>query len=43
MRVVVAGYNTRLGIYTLTGEEIAPAGDWHVDQDMVISSTDSPD
>jgi len=34
LRVVVAGYNTRLGIYDLTGEEISPAGEWHVDKDM---------
>ena len=37
LRVVVAGYNTRLGIYELTGEEIRPAGEWHVDKDMVIT------
>jgi len=34
LRVVVAGYNTRLGIYELTGEEVTPAGEWHVDKDM---------
>ena len=40
----MAGYNTRLGIYDLTGEEISPAGEWHVDKDMVTSGfTDCPD
>ena len=38
LRVVVAGYNTRLAIYDLNGEEITPAGEWPVDKDMVISN-----
>ena len=43
LRVVVAGYNKDLAVFEVTGEEISPAGEWRVDQDMTWLQLDGQD
>ena len=43
LKVVVAGYSKALAVYEVTGEELSPAGEWVVDQDMTWLQLDGDD